>query len=91
MKGKSPAASLINRRTGAAAGRVSADGAASLGRKVRPKSANISPVRHSRDLVSPPTLGGRASAGILDKTNIHINKQAKKSAYCLANRGGHSC
>jgi hypothetical protein len=68
VKGKSPAASLINRRSGASC-RVS-DGASSLGRKVRPKSANISPVRHARDLlVSPPTVGGRASAG---KSNILV-------------------
>lgn len=50
VKGKSPAASLICRRNSRPT-----DGMASVGRKTRPKSANISPVRGSRSDASSMT------------------------------------
>ena len=50
VKGKSPAASLINRRNN----RPSMDGITSMGRKTRPKSANISPARSCNSPTNVP-------------------------------------
>ena len=61
-KGRSPAASIISRRS--ATSRYSTDVSASLGRtnRNRPKSANISPSR--RDVRSPPSTSGRRSTAV---------------------------
>ena len=58
-KGRSPAASIISKRS--AASRYSSDVSASLGRmnRNRPKSANMSPSRP--DLRSPPSVSSRRS------------------------------
>jgi len=66
-KGRSPAASLISKRSGGGS-RYTSDSSfsTSLGRthRNRPKSANISPNRQDK-VISPPTLcGGRRSSGV---------------------------
>jgi hypothetical protein len=79
-KGRSPAASIINKRT--AASRYSSDVSASLGRltRNRPKSANMSPSRP--DLRSPPSLGGggrRSQAGSRSPSSCREVPSARSS------------